>query len=121
MSSMSSTATVSNSVSNRLPITEAACKSVRSFGARRSTRAVNKLCTLAGIAAATAFVSNSTLPAVRTQHATLGEEAHDLFGEQRIALGFLRHLPRQRLGQSVNAEPCLNQVADVACGERLQR
>ena len=54
------------------------------------------------------------------QHAALGEEAHDLFGEQRIALGLLRHLPRQRLGQSLDPEPRLHQAADVARRQRLQ-
>ena len=54
------------------------------------------------------------------QHAALGEEAHDLLGEERIALGLLRHLPRQRLGQSLDPEPRLYQAADVARRERLQ-
>ena len=54
--------TANNCGSNRLPITEAACRSARSFGARRSTRAVRRLCTLAGRAAATALASKSNLP-----------------------------------------------------------
>ena len=54
------------------------------------------------------------------QYAALGEEAHDLLGEQRIALGFLRHLPCQCLGQSLDAEPRLHQVTNVACGQRFQ-
>ena len=61
--SVSPATTASNCGSNRLPITEAACSSARSFGARRSTRAVRTPCTLAGSAAATALASKSNLPA----------------------------------------------------------
>ena len=54
------------------------------------------------------------------EHAALGEVAHDLLGKERIALGLLRHLPGQRLGQSLNPEPRLYQVTYVACWEAVR-
>ena len=48
------------------------------------------------------------------QHAMLGKEAHNLFGEQRVALGLFRHQPRKSLRQNLSPEPRLDQTPDIA-------
>ena len=94
MSSGPPTTAASNSGSNRLPITDAACKSARSFWRKSVDARGQQALHAPGSAAATALASNSNLPATVRSIAPLDEEAHNLFGEERIALGLLRHLPR---------------------------
>ena len=119
--SVSPIATDSNCGSNRRPITEAACRSARFFRRKaiyaRSQQASVRL----PVGPPPPRSRRSRLACVRAQNAALGEKAHDFFGEQWIAVGFLDNLPRQRLGQSLNPEPRLDQAANVALGSGSRR
>ena len=76
---------------------------------------------LAGSPLSPNAASKSALPEIDAQCALFDQEAQDLLAEERIALGALRHLPDQRVGQGVDAEPRLREMPDVACGKRLER
>ena len=54
------------------------------------------------------------------QHAALGEEAHDFLGEQRVALGLFRQLPRQEPRARPQRRAALDQTPDIARRQRLQ-
>src|SRR4029077_18287948 len=52
-------------------------------------------------------------------YAPLGEEADDFLGEERITLSLLGHLPRERVGQSLDLKARLYEAANVGYRKRF--
>ena len=67
-----------------------------------------------------AFASKSNC-AVGAYNTPFREKADNFLSEEWIALSLLSHLPRERLGESLNAKPRSYKSADVADGQRFQR
>ena len=69
---------------NREPMTAAALSVRLAFGSSRSMRAAMVACSVAGTFTSAPSTVDMYAPGCPSQHATLGQIAHDLLGEERI-------------------------------------